>query len=72
MEEQTFFDYYYGGESEQFAFYRIPRQLVTGSYFKNLSTDAKLLYRHRVGRCPAGRPCILPGGFPCRHHRRQG
>ena len=44
MEEQTFFDYYYGGESEQFAFYRIPRQLVTGSYFKNLSTDAKLLY----------------------------
>ena len=44
MEEQTFFDYYYGGESEQFAFYRIPRQLVTGSYFRNLSTDAKLLY----------------------------
>ena len=44
MEEQTFFDDYYGGESEQFAFYRIPRQLVTGSYFKNLSTDAKLLY----------------------------
>lgn len=44
MEEQTFFDYYYGGESEQFAFYRIPRQLVTGNYFKNLSTDAKLLY----------------------------
>lgn len=44
MEEQTFFDYYYGGESEQFAFYRIPRQLVTGSYFKALSTDAKLLY----------------------------
>lgn len=42
MEEQTFFDYYYGGESEQFAFYRIPRQLVIGSYFKNLSTDAKL------------------------------
>ena len=35
---------YYGGESEQFAFYRIPRKLVTGSYFKNLSTDAKLLY----------------------------
>ena len=44
MEEMTVFDYYYGGESEQFAFYRIPRQLVTGSYFKNLSTDAKLLY----------------------------
>lgn len=44
MEQATEFSYYYGGESEQFSFYRIPRQLVTGSYFKNLSTDAKLLY----------------------------
>ncbi len=24
------FDYYYGDESNQFAFYRIPRQLITG------------------------------------------
>ena len=23
------FDYYYGDESNQFAFYRIPRQLIT-------------------------------------------
>jgi len=38
------FDYYYGDESEQFAFYRIPRQLITGEHFKKLSTDAKLLY----------------------------
>lgn len=38
------FDYYYGDESEQFSFYRIPRQLITGEGFKNLSTDAKLLY----------------------------
>lgn len=38
------FDYYYGDESEQFAFYRIPRQLITGEAFKKLSTDAKLLY----------------------------
>lgn len=44
MADKIFFDYYYGGESEQFAFYRIPRQLVTGEYFKNVSTDAKLLY----------------------------
>lgn len=27
-----------------FTLYRIPRQLVTGKDFKNLSTDAKLLY----------------------------
>ncbi len=38
------FDYYYGEESEQFAYYRIPRLLITGSQFKNISTDAKLLY----------------------------
>lgn len=44
MNDDTAFDYYYGDESEQFAFYRIPRQLVTGERFKRLSTDAKLLY----------------------------
>ena len=38
------FDYFYGDESEQFSYYRIPRLLVTGIQFKNLSTDAKLLY----------------------------
>lgn len=40
----TTYDYYYGDESEQFSFYRIPRQLITGEGFKSLSTDAKLLY----------------------------
>ena len=40
----SIFDYYYGGESSQFSFCRIPRQLVTGEAFKGLSTDAKLLY----------------------------
>lgn len=43
MGEQCF-DYYYGDESGQFSFYRIPRQLITGERFKKLSTDAKLLY----------------------------
>ena len=38
------FDYYYGDESSQFSFYRIPCQLVTGQQFKKVSTDAKLLY----------------------------
>ncbi len=38
------FDYFYGDESEQFSYYRIPRLLVTGVQFKNLSTDSKLLY----------------------------
>lgn len=38
------YDYFYGGQSESFSFYRIPRQLITGEEFRNLSTDAKLLY----------------------------
>ena len=44
MNGSTVFDYYYGDESSQFSFYRIPRQLVTGQQFKKISTDAKLLY----------------------------
>lgn len=44
MQKQVYFDYFYGEESEQFSYYRIPRLLVTGQQFKNLSTDAKLLY----------------------------
>ena len=44
MAAEISFDYYYGDESNQFSFYRIPRQLVTGERFKRLSTDAKLLY----------------------------
>lgn len=44
MAIKSVFDYFYGAESDQFSFYRIPRLLVTGRQFKNLSTDAKLLY----------------------------
>ena len=44
MNGSTVFDYYYGDESSQFSFYRIPRQLITGQQFKKVSTDAKLLY----------------------------
>ena len=38
------FDYFYGRESEQYAFYRIPKLLFTNARLKGLSTDAKLLY----------------------------
>ena len=41
--ERTF-AYHYGDEGEQYAFYRLPKALITDSYFKHLSTDAKLLY----------------------------
>lgn len=40
----TNLDYYYGGENNQFSFFRIPRQLMTGKRFRRLSTEAKLLY----------------------------
>ena len=44
MKDRPDFEYFYGGESEQFSFYRIPRQLLVGPEFKHVSTDAKLLY----------------------------
>lgn len=44
MLENFKFDYYYGNESEQFSFYRIPRILIKDKNFKNISSDAKLLY----------------------------
>lgn len=37
-------DYYYGQESEQFSFFRIPKLLVTDQKFCNLSSDTILLY----------------------------
>lgn len=44
MGSQSQYDYYYGDESNQFSFYRIPRSLIRDKRFKGLSTDAKLLY----------------------------
>lgn len=44
MKDRLDYDYFYGRESEQFSFYRIPRQLIVGQEFKQVSTDAKLLY----------------------------
>ena len=38
------FDYFYGSQSESFSFYRIPRLLITDPAFRDLSSDAKLLY----------------------------
>ncbi len=38
------FEYYYGHESEQFSFYRIPKILFEDDEFDQLSTDSKLLY----------------------------
>ena len=43
-QEALIMDYFYGDESEQFSYFRIPRLLITSPRFKGLSTDAKLLY----------------------------
>lgn len=44
MPEKVSFHYFQGEESEQYTFYRIPKQLFTLDYFKGLSSDAKILY----------------------------
>ena len=38
------YDYFYEEESEQFAFYRIPKVLFTDERFRRISTSAKVLY----------------------------
>ena len=38
------FEYFYGGEAEQFSFFRIPKLLFRDEAFKSISTDAKVLY----------------------------
>lgn len=42
--------YYYGVQSEQYAFYRIPKLLVSDSRFKQMSTESKLLYGMLIDR----------------------
>ena len=38
------FDYFYSEQSEQFAFYRVPKLLYTDERFRNISSDSKTLY----------------------------
>ena len=47
------FDYFYGAQSQQFAFYRIPKVLFTDNRFQNISTEGKVLY----GSCWTGYLC---------------
>ena len=37
-------NYFYKSESEQFAFYRIPKLLFTDSRYAGISVEAKVLY----------------------------
>ena len=44
MGRRIAFNYFYGKEADMLSFYRIPKLLFTDDYFKELSTDAKVLY----------------------------
>ena len=37
-------DYFYGGESEQYSFYRIPKVLFTAVHYRAVPVEAKVLY----------------------------
>ena len=52
------FPYYYGHAGEQYAFFRIPKLLITDSRFDGVSSDAKLLPQKK--RTPALRPRTAP------------
>lgn len=44
------FDYFYGQEdAEQFLFYRIPKTLITGEEFREVSVEAKSFIRADAG-----------------------
>ncbi len=49
------FDYFYGTESEQFSFYKLPKFLMKEEQFKGLSNDAKLLYTLMLDRMSLSR-----------------
>lgn len=38
------YDYFYGNQSDQFSFYRIPKALFTDEHFKTISAESKILY----------------------------
>ena len=44
------FDYHYGMEAEQYAFYRIPKILMSDPHFVMVSMEAKLLYGMMLDR----------------------
>ncbi|MDO4531078.1 MAG: replication initiator protein A, partial [Bacillota bacterium] len=47
---QILFDYHYGMEAEQYAFFRIPKILMTDPIFRKLSLEAKVLYGMMMDR----------------------
>lgn len=50
MARQYDYDYFYGGETEQDAFFRLPKQLIYDQFYCGLSSDAKILYAIMLDR----------------------
>ena len=50
MPDTILTDYFYGDESQEFTYFRIPRLLITSPRFRYLSTEAKLLYGMMLDR----------------------
>lgn len=50
MPDSMEFEYFFGEESTQFSFFKVPCQLITNPQFRQLSNDAKLLYAMLLDR----------------------
>lgn len=50
MPESIEFEYFFGEESTQYTFFKVPCQLITNPQFRCLSNDAKLLYAMLLDR----------------------
>ena len=50
MNQMSHVNYYYGKEAEQYTFYRIPKALFTEEKYRELSSDAKILYSLMLDR----------------------
>ena len=55
MTDKYEFDYFYGVQSEQFSFFRLPKVIVRDERFKKLSSDAKILYGIMLDRMSLSR-----------------
>ena len=52
---QAIVDYHYGLDAERYAFFRIPKIIMTEPYFDTMSTDAKMLYGLMLDRLALSR-----------------
>ena len=55
MSEKKIFDYFYGSQSEQFSFFRLPKALIRDERFRKIASDAKILYGIMLDRMSLSR-----------------